>query len=151
MESVYDFLKNKGFLDRIQMKKSVFKEPRHGGTSALDNMLLSYTKSVKRFGAILFCVVGGKLSEGINFSDDLGRCVVVIGMPYPNKNGPELVERIQYLNHTMERNAGDECYENICIKAVNQCIGMINSINCINVIYDNYDEFSFRSFRSSYQ
>lgn len=33
---------------------------------------------------MLVCVIGGKLSEGINFTDDLARSVVVFGLPYPS-------------------------------------------------------------------
>lgn len=68
-------------------------------------------------------MVGGKLSEGLNFSDDLGRCVIVVGLPYPNKFNPELVEKMKYLDKTLSSGAGNEYYENLCMKAVNQCIG----------------------------
>lgn len=37
------------------------------------------------------------MSEGINFSDELGRAVIVIGLPYPNKTSVELRERMRVL------------------------------------------------------
>lgn len=68
------------------------------------------------------------MSEGINFSDDMGRCVVMVGLPYPNMNSPELKEKMQYLNANFPKSCDNQLpgqvhYENICMKAVNQSIG----------------------------
>lgn len=80
----------------------------------------------------MLAVVGAKLSEGLNFSDDLARAVVVVGLPYANLGSVELKERMSYLTELEKKNggpragckdAGAELYENQCIKAVNQSIG----------------------------
>lgn len=91
--------------------------------------------SDRRTGAILFAVVGGKLSEGLNFSDELARAVIVVGLPFANKNSPELQERMRYANevekrlgnkrHPGAKDAASELYENMCMSAVNQSIGKI--------------------------
>lgn len=78
-------------------------------------------------------MVGGKLSEGLNFSDELARAVIVVGLPFANKNSPELQERMRYANeidkryggkrHAGAKDAASELYENMCMSAVNQSIG----------------------------
>jgi len=80
----------------------------------------------------LFAVIGAKLSEGLNFSDDLARGVVVIGLPFANLGSPELQERLKYVKRLEEKrgrkeqgrkDAAAELYENMCMNAVNQSIG----------------------------
>jgi len=77
-------------------------------------------------------VVGAKLSEGLNFADDLARAVVMVGLPYPNASSPELKERLKYVSNLSKEkgemeDAGKELYENMCLNAVNQSIGARHS------------------------
>lgn len=75
-----------------------------------------YTQAVHRGErATLWAVVGGSLSEGINFADDLGRCVVVVGVPFPNAHDVVLQERVARL--------GQEHYTALAARALNQSIG----------------------------
>jgi len=64
---------------------------------------------------------------GINFSDELARCVVVLGMPYSNVKSPDLIEKMSHYDRVSRVKKcnfnGKEYYENICMKAVNQAIG----------------------------
>ncbi|XP_074125402.1 ATP-dependent DNA helicase DDX11 isoform X2 [Sminthopsis crassicaudata] len=134
--SSYDYLhkvqahwKQSGLLTRLAVKKKIFQEPNRA--NQVEQVLTKYSKCIKRCsqvkgvmtGALLLSVVGGKMSEGINFSDDLGRCVVMVGMPYPNIKSLELQEKMAYLDQTLPNNPGKSLMENLCMKAVNQSIG----------------------------
>ena len=154
-DQVYARWTTTGMLRTLGERKKVFREPRTAGEvdSILEEYatciehagknkanLMSTTKSLT--GAVMLCVVGGKLAEGINFGDDLGRCVIMVGLPYPNPSDPELQERLRFVDRnstatkasqqqqqqgTIKNNdntaASREYYSNLCMKAVNQCIG----------------------------
>ena len=131
-EEVSALWSRRGILGQIGQKKVVFGEPK--AADEVESVLARYKAQIESEsdprGAILFCVVGGKMSEGINFSDRLGRCVVLAGLPYPNIYDQELNERLRYLNEVSAGRPGGagrvlagEHMENICMKAVNQTIG----------------------------
>ncbi|KAK9511713.1 hypothetical protein O3M35_000321 [Rhynocoris fuscipes] len=126
-KEVYEYFDKNDVIKKISLKKKVFREPKKA--SDVERVLSDYTTAIKNSanktmnGALLFSVVGGKLSEGLNFSDDLGRCVIIVGMPFPNIKSPELIEKMKYLEEHCGSNAGKIHYENLCMKAVNQSVG----------------------------
>uniref|UniRef100_A0A8C2UEU5 DEAD/H-box helicase 11 n=1 Tax=Coturnix japonica TaxID=93934 RepID=A0A8C2UEU5_COTJA len=106
-KQVYAHWEKAGLLTRLATKKKIFQEPKKA--NQVEQVLAEYAKCIKRCsqaggqmtGALLLSVVGGKMSEGINFSDDLGRCVIMVGMPYPNIKSPELQEKMTCLMFTL--------------------------------------------------
>lgn len=162
---VYDAWKASGILARLMKKKRIFREPRRN--TDVEFVLKEYKETIDVLssggikddrpphnGAILLAVVGGKISEGINFSDGMGRCIVMVGLPYPSPSDIELIERVKHIEElgyaTSNRTSklsddtkcyngdvqagfdilrscnrrGREYYDNLCMKAVNQSIGM---------------------------
>lgn len=116
---------------RLEELKPAFLDSQSATLDA-DDVLSRYSSTINASGgqgALLLSVIGGKLSEGINFSDRLGRCVMVVGLPYPNPNSPEWKARMDYIGHKAVANnvapgtASREYSENVCMRAVNQAIG----------------------------
>ena len=95
-----------GLLSKLEGKKRIFNEPKKA--KDVDTVLQAYTNAImgegngtqgkRSNGAILFCVVGAKMSEGINFANEMARCVVMVGLPYPDRRDPELQQKLQYLD-----------------------------------------------------
>lgn len=141
-DSVMSYWNEKGVTATLRKHKRIFEEPKTA--EEVEATLKRYKSCIESKdhsqGGLLICIVGGKMSEGINFSDSLGRGVVVVGLPYPNFMDPELLERLKYQNQLLLKadpkssqcgSCGDftkspaarEYMENICMKAVNQTIG----------------------------
>ena len=48
--------------------------------------------------AVLWSVMGGILSEGINFKDHLARAVICVGVPFPNLSSPEIDQKLNRIS-----------------------------------------------------
>ncbi|KAL2862928.1 DNA helicase [Aspergillus lucknowensis] len=122
----------------IENEKPILYESREMKTTT-DELLHQYANTIEAGkGGLLLSIVGGKLSEGINFSDKLGRGVLIVGLPFPNIRSPVWQAKLQYIEQkayqsatsstdesrrSFAKAASRDFYENACMRAVNQCIG----------------------------
>ena len=114
--------KRTGLWQKLQTVKRIHREPKQ--SQQIEVALQKYAKdAVDGNGAILFSVIGGKMSEGINFSNEMARCVMVIGLPYPNIADPEIQEKMALMDRSGNIVKGRAYYQNLCLRAVNQSVG----------------------------
>ena len=68
--------------DRIQKYKYIVQEPKHSNqfNDCIESYIHKLSDTTKN-GCVMLAVCRGKISEGLDFSDRMGRCVVVCGIP----------------------------------------------------------------------
>ncbi|KAL6844607.1 hypothetical protein ACP4OV_025266 [Aristida adscensionis] len=118
----------KGYYDAI-LGKAPVKKGRGGAKKFVKNRVTknSSQESVKA-GATLLAVCRGKVSEGIDFSDDNARVVhkVIVGIPFPNINDVQVKLKKRYNDSYKSSKhllSGSEWYCHQAFRALNQAAG----------------------------
>lgn len=79
-------------------------------------------------------VCRGRMSEGLDFSDNAARCVVIVGIPYPQVGDARVVLKKDYLDRRVKNMklpiesrqlSGKDWYGQQATRAVNQAIGRV--------------------------
>eukprot|EP01012_Entosiphon_sulcatum_P020257 TRINITY_DN25237_c0_g1_i1.p1 TRINITY_DN25237_c0_g1~~TRINITY_DN25237_c0_g1_i1.p1 ORF type:complete len:1030 (+),score=110.86 TRINITY_DN25237_c0_g1_i1:1913-5002(+) len=103
-------------------------EPRD--SSKLSETIRDYAAHVRTTGAMLLAVCRGKVSEGLDFADAMGRCVVIAGLPYPNKADLKVRLKQAHLDNRKTHGprpgiTGSQWYQQQATRAVNQALGRV--------------------------
>ncbi|KAL8211546.1 hypothetical protein R6Q57_005983 [Mikania cordata] len=141
-----------GQWSRLNAEKPVFVEPR--GQDDFEHVLKDYYDTIRQGnkpttgrrrgkkwdanccnttkskgnskGATLLAVCRGKISEGIDFSDENARTVIIVGIPFPNVFDIQVAEKKKY-NDTYKSSksllSGSEWYCQQAFRALNQAAG----------------------------
>ncbi|XP_037019650.2 Fanconi anemia group J protein [Artibeus jamaicensis] len=119
-----------GLWHNLELVKTVIAEPQGGEKTDFDELLQVYYDAIKykgeKDGALLVAVCRGKVSEGLDFSDDNARAVITIGIPFPNVKDLQVELKRQYNDqHSKLRGLlpGRQWYEIQAYRALNQALG----------------------------
>ncbi|RNA13378.1 tfiih basal transcription factor complex helicase xpd subunit [Brachionus plicatilis] len=106
MESIVSNWYVQGIIEQILKNKLLFVETQDSIETSL--ALYNYTKACENGrGAVLMAVARGKVSEGIDFDNHLGRCIIMIGIPYVYTLSSILRARLEFLREMYNINESD--------------------------------------------
>lgn len=116
----------KGYYDAI-LGKAPLKKGRGGAKQIVKNRVRkNSSQESAKGGAAFLAVCRGKVSEGIDFSDDNARVVVIVGIPFPNINDVQVKLKKRYNDSYKSSKhllSGSDWYCHQAFRALNQAAG----------------------------
>ena len=85
--------------NEIDFGINIEEEPNgQGANKKLDAMMERHKLYCQedKGGSLILAVARGKISEGYDFPDDMARCAIIIGVPFPNVRDPKVVLKSEY-------------------------------------------------------
>ncbi len=120
MQKFLEYWEKANIISEIKKESKVFVEARGEITSTLQR----YRDAAQRDSAILFAVCRGKLAEGADFKDNMGRAVIMIGIPYPDVKDPKVRAQRTFWDK-MGKGVGKQWYVDSALREVNQTLGRV--------------------------
>mmetsp|Transcript_45641 Transcript_45641/g.72193 ORF Transcript_45641/g.72193 Transcript_45641/m.72193 type:complete len:1015 (-) Transcript_45641:273-3317(-) len=130
-EAVLRSWRDSGVFEEIQKHKPVFEEAPNNFemtrmmTRFNDAIVQAPTPLRPTGGALLVAVCRGKLCEGIDFTDRQCRLVIMVGIPYPQKQDLRVMLKQDFLDARGGQGHGKSWYVREAIRAVNQTVGRV--------------------------
>ncbi|CAK8697218.1 unnamed protein product [Clavelina lepadiformis] len=121
-----------GLWDSISERKVIFCEPHGRNKAEFEETLKKFYEVVSSertngvTGPLLLAVCRGKVSEGLDFSDNNARAVITVGIPFPNYKDRQVELKREYNDQNSKSRgllSGSEWYEIQAFRALNQALG----------------------------
>ncbi|XP_067119100.1 Fanconi anemia group J protein homolog [Centruroides vittatus] len=129
MEKLINRWKLTGMWDEIDVVKKIVSESKKNDKRNFEEIITEFYDNVtdeNLNGSIFFAVFRGKVSEGINFSDNYARAVISVGIPFPNLRNIQIDLKKKYNDkHCVQKHlmSGKDWYETQAFRALNQALG----------------------------
>lgn len=140
MNQCFESWSKKSILSEMEKSKEIFKDFQNSSNNKNLNVIKNFNDACssnvgfsKKKGGILFSVFRGSSSEGIDFSDDKARMVIIVGIPYANLGDIKVNLKKEFLDEYAKKAIkgkglklqGSDWYKQNALKAVNQALGRV--------------------------
>ncbi|MBC7081178.1 MAG: ATP-dependent DNA helicase [Thermoplasmatales archaeon] len=107
------------FINSLNIKRNLYIEGRNERQEELMNKIENF----KRSGGVFLSVIGGKISEGIDFPSEELEIVLIVGLPYPPPSAKQ--SSLQEYYERKSQNGWKYAFEAPAIRKTMQAIGRL--------------------------